>query len=179
MLSSVDSARGADAKGVHPMDGTGQAKHAMTVRNVRIRDAGAADVAAVTALDAANTGLAKRDYWDSVYARFGDAEGRYFLIAEGDVAGETKFLGFIVGEVRSWEFGSPPGGWVLTLGVEPAYRVKGVGTMLFDQVCDRLRQAGVSTVHTLLAREDTLNMAFFRAQGLMAGSVIELEKPLD
>ena len=75
--------------------------------------------------------------------------------------------------------GAPPGGWVLTLGVEPAYRVKGIGTLLFDEICARLRQAGVSTVHTLLNRDDTLNMAFFRAQGLMAGSVIELEKPLD
>lgn len=162
------------------MDGPTQPDSgASEVQNVRIRDARLGDVAAVTALDAANTGLAKRDYWDGVFARFGGADGRYFLIAEGDAAGGARFLGFIVGEVRSWEFGSPPGGWVLTLGVEPAYRVKGIGTLLFDEICERLRRAGVSTVHTLLNRDDTLNMAFFRAQGLMAGSVIELEKPLD
>ena len=162
------------------MDGVEQATGGTAeLRNVRVRDARADDVAAVSALDAANTGLAKRDYWDGVYARFGGGEGRFFLVAEGDVAGVPRFLGFIVGEVRAWEFGSPPGGWVLTLGVEPAHRVKGIGTLLFDEICARLRRAGVSTVHTLLNRDDTLNMAFFRAQGLMAGSVIELEKPLD
>jgi ribosomal protein S18 acetylase RimI-like enzyme len=162
------------------MDGAEQtASGAAEVRNIRVRDARAGDVAAVSALDAGNTGLAKPDYWDGVFARFGGAKGRFFLIAEGELGGAPRFLGFIVGEVRAWEFGSPPGGWVLTLGVDPAYRVKGIGTLLFDEICARLRQAGVSTVHTLLNRDDTLNMAFFRAQGLMAGSVIELEKPLD
>lgn len=151
--------------------------------NVRVRDARAGDVAAVAELDAANTGLAKPDYWAGVFERFGGAAGRFFLIAEGRTdgapGGAPQFMGFIVGEVRSWEFGAPPGGWVLTLGVEPAQRVRGIGTLLFDVLCERLKGAGVSTVHTLLDRADTLNMAFFRAQGLMAGSVIELERPLD
>jgi hypothetical protein len=31
----------------------------------------------------------------------------------------------------------------------------------------------------MIAREDQLNMSFFRAQGMMGGPFIELEKPLD
>ena len=146
----------------------------------RIRDAVAADIARVAALDETITGMAKPDYWEDIYRRFGGRDGRYLLIAEAaSGSGPDDFLGFIVGEVRSWEFGSPPGGWVLTLGVRPDNRVQGIGTRLFDAVCARLRAAGVTKVRTMIARDDMLNMSFFRAQGLMAGSFIELEMPLD
>ena len=44
---------------------------------------------------------------------------------------------------------------------------------------ERLRADGVDTVRTMIARDDPLNMSFFRAQGMMAGPFIELEKPLE
>ena len=57
--------------------------------------------------------------------------------------------------------------------------VGGIGTALFDDICARFKGDGVQIVRTMLARDDQLNMAFFRSQGLMAGSFIELEKPID
>jgi ribosomal protein S18 acetylase RimI-like enzyme len=142
-----------------------------------IRDAVAGDIPKIVQLDALNTDLPKPDYWDDTFARFGGHAGRYFLSAEE--AGEGGFLGFIVGEVRAWEFGSPPCGWILTIGVMPEHRVRGVGALLFEAICERLRADDVTMVRTMLARDDHLNMSFFRAQGLMAGSFIELEKMID
>ena len=40
-------------------------------------------------------------------------------------------------------------------------------------------QTGVDTVRTMLARNDELNMAFFRSQGMMGGPFIQLEMPLE
>jgi ribosomal protein S18 acetylase RimI-like enzyme len=142
---------------------------------VAIRRAVAEDLPAVIEVDARNTGLAKPDYWRETFERFGARRGRYFLVAED---GE-RVLGFVVGEVRAWEFGSPPCGWIFALGVHPDARLRKVGSRLFEHLCDALRDTGVDKVRTMLARDDRLNLAFFRSQGMMGGPFIELEMPLD
>lgn len=139
-----------------------------------IRAAKAGDVAAVAALDGAITGLAKPDYWLSAFARYGARAGRWFLVAEDD----GQVIGFIIGEIRAWEFGSPPSGWIFAIGVDPGHREGGVGTALFEEICRRIRAEGVRAVRTMLARDDALNMAFFRSQGMTGGSFIQLEMPL-
>ena len=55
----------------------------------------------------------------------------------------------------------------------------GIGSRLFAAIRRRMQESGVKTVRTMLARDDALNMAFFRSQGMRAGSFIELEMPLD
>lgn len=144
--------------------------------SVVIRPAEPPDLARIIALDAEMTGVEKRSYWEDTYARFSGREKRHFLVAE-DRTGAVK--GYIVGEVRAYEFGSEPCGWVMAIGVDPRFRVRRVGERLFEAVCERLRADGVATVRTMVARTDVLDMAFFRAQGMMAGPFIELEKPLD
>ena len=143
---------------------------------VRARPAESADIGAVIALDAAVTGIEKTDYWYEVFHRYGvrGAKQRFFLVAEAGGA----IQGFIVGEVRDWEFGSPPCGWVFGLNVRPEARLGGVGTRLLEAICDGFRRAGVTKVRTLLARENTLVLSFFRSQGMMAAPFIPLEMDL-
>jgi len=148
----------------------------ISTETVTIRTANATDSQAIAALDGKITGLAKPDYWRDLIERYRQrAQKRHFLVAESG----GMVLGFIMGEVRAWEFGSPPCGWVFAISVEPDRRVSGVGTMLFEALCDRFRENGVATVRTMLARDDTLIMSFFRSQGMMAGPYIELEAALD
>ena len=87
--------------------------------------------------------------------------------------------GYVVGEIRDWEFGAPPCGWVFGIGVRPQARLAGIGTGLLDALCERFRRSGVDTVRTLLARDNALVLAFFRSQGMMAAPFIALEKRLD
>ena len=147
---------------------------------VKIREAEPVDVEAVGALDARITGLAKPDYWRKAYSRYGTRPDRYFLVAERDgpkLGGQV--IGFIIGEVRAWEFGSPPCGWVFALGVDPGSREGGVGSRLFAALIARMKTSGVTLVRTMLARDDALNMAFFRSQGMMGGAFIQLEMPVE
>jgi ribosomal protein S18 acetylase RimI-like enzyme len=139
-----------------------------------VRAATAADIPAVVRLDEINTGLAKPDYWRDAFARYGARPNRFFLVADED----GRLDGFIVGEVRAWEFGSPPCGWIIALGVDPGVRLQKVGSQLFEVMCEALRGCGVDKVRTMLARDDDLNMAFFRSQGMWGGPFIQLEKPL-
>ena len=148
---------------------------------VQIRLANTSDLPDVIQLDASITSLSKTQYWEEMFNQFVGRGNRYFMIAE-DISGsevENPFVGFIVGEIRAWEFGSQPCGWILTILVNPEYQGRGVGEKLFDTICKQMKVDGVVTVRTMVAREDKLNMSFFRAQGMMAGPFIELEKPLD
>jgi len=148
------------------------AGESLAVRAVR-----RADLEQVIAIDASVTGLEKRRYWERVFRRYGLAaarEQRWFVVA---VQGE-RVVGFLIGEVRDWEFGSPPCGWVFAIDVDPHARQQGIGTRLLDEAKARFARAGVSKLRTLLHRDNLLILSFFRSQGLMAGPLIPLEMEL-
>ncbi|MRH19490.1 GNAT family N-acetyltransferase [Rhodovulum strictum] len=135
-----------------------------------------ADLAWIEALDAQITGRPKPDYWRRLFEGARSEPGRSFFLVARNGSGR---VGFIAGEIRAWEFGSEPCGWIFAIGVDPDNRLRSVGTQLFDAVCDRFRQAGVTKVRTMIAREAQLILSFFRAHGMMAGPFVELEKDLD
>jgi ribosomal protein S18 acetylase RimI-like enzyme len=149
---------------------------AYPVPTSRIRPAMAADLPSIIALDEEVTGLAKPDYWRDLYDRYGPRRPHecFFLIAET----EERIDGFVIGEIRAWEFGSPPCGWIFAIQVRPRRRLQGGGTELFTAICDCFRRAGIDKVRTMLARDNTLILSFFRSQGMMAGPFVELEMPL-
>jgi len=151
--------------------------HGASSTELRVRPVDAADLGQVIAIDAEVTGLEKTDYWYELFHRYGGGRTRQrlFLVAEsGDV-----IQGFIIGEVRDWEFGSAPCGWVFGLSVRASARLGGVGARMLEAICDGFRHAGVNKVRTLLARDNGLVLSFFRSQGMMAAPFIPLEKDLD
>lgn len=150
---------------------------------LRVRRVRAGDVAQVIALDSAVTGIAKPDYWADVFERYGERrlKERFFLVAED--AGpkpdrEPGILGFIVGEIRAWEFGSEPCGWVFALSVSPDARLSGIGQGLMAAIEDEFRAAHATTMRTMVARDNQLHLLFFRGEGMKAGPYIQLEKEL-
>jgi ribosomal protein S18 acetylase RimI-like enzyme len=148
---------------------------------MKIRPAVYSDLQKIIDLDAEVSGLAKNEYWEDRFNRFTERDGRHLIVAASSVLGDVheSVLGFIVGEIRAWEFGSRPCGWIFAIGVSPDHRVQGIGEQLFGAMCDAFKADGANSVRTMIARQDQLNMSFFRAQGMMGGPFIELEKPLD
>lgn len=146
---------------------------------IDIRQADIRDSAAIVALDAEITGTDKSAYWADILQRFTGTEQRkrrHFLVA---TSAGGNLVGFIVGEIRAWEFGSPPCGWVLALGVSPGQREQGIGSALLETLCAEFKLADVSTIRTMVLVSDKINLSFFRGEGLAAGPYIELEKRLD
>jgi ribosomal protein S18 acetylase RimI-like enzyme len=149
---------------------------------VRVRRVQAADIPHVIGLDTRVTKLAKAEYWNDVFVRYGKRRlhERFFLVAESRVdKADARVLGFIIGEIRAWEFGSTPCGWVFALSVEPEARLQSVATDLFAAISSEFKKAGVSKMRTMVARDARLPMLFFRSEGMMAGPYIQLEKDLD
>ncbi|MBK9572225.1 MAG: GNAT family N-acetyltransferase [Rhodoferax sp.] len=144
---------------------------------IDIRPVRHGDLDAVIEIDAMVTGIEKRDYWKSLYQRYADAvaTGQHFLVATAD----QHVIGFVIGEVRDWEFGSPPCGWVFAIDVRPDARLGGTATKLLQAICAGFQRAGVSKVRTMLSRDNTLILSFFRSQGMMIGPFIPLEMDLE
>jgi GNAT superfamily N-acetyltransferase len=148
---------------------------------LRIRRARPEDVASVIALDRRTTGLTKAQYWEDVFRRYGRRRSRerFFLVAEPLEADTSPaLLGFMIGEVRAWEFGSAPCGWIFALSVEPHTRLRGIGEALFNAISAQFRAAGVTKLRTMVARDHPLPMRFFRGEGMVAGPYIQLEKDI-
>ena len=135
----------------------------------KIRRATRRDLAQVAEIDARITGLRKPRYWAGILRRY-----PLFLV----LTENARVQGYIVGEVRDWEFGSPPCGWVFGIGVRPDARLGGAGTRLLEAICAEFRRRRVDKVRTLLARDNALVLAFFRSQGMAAAPFIALERDL-
>jgi len=146
-----------------------------TPLDIRIRKAVVSDLPAITTFDERSDKDVNPGYWQEMFARYGDDHDKQlFLVCEnGD-----EIVGFIIGEVRDWEFGSRPCGWVFALGVRPDVRLGGVATQLYAAICAFFKEAGVDKVRTMVARQNNDFHSFFRSQGMMAGPYIQLEKDL-
>ena len=154
-----------------------QAGEPILEAKVWIRPIAAADLAQVIAIDAEASGIEKVDYWYELFQRYGSRgqRQRFFLVAEGKGA----IQGFIIGEVRDWEFRLPPCGWVFGIAVRRDARLVGVGSALLAAILDCFRRSGVDKVRTLTTRDDNLMLSFFRSQGMMAAPSIPLERDLE
>jgi len=141
-----------------------------------IRDATEQDLEAITTIDAQISGIEKNAYWMDAYAEYQrHKDNRTFLVAIQN----NQVQGFIMGEVRAWEFGSEPCGWVFAIGILEDRKLAGIGSRLLDNLCRQFKQQGVNKVRTMTAKQDNELLSFFRSQGMMAGPYLQLEKDLD
>jgi ribosomal protein S18 acetylase RimI-like enzyme len=144
------------------------------MKAIRIRPLSRADLAGVTRIDAHHTGARKPAYWKRVFAEFlGRRAGhvRVGLAAEA----EGRLAGYLLGEVRAFEFGSGPCGWIFAVGVDPLRLRLGVASALLAEACRVFRAAGVTRVRTMVRRNDVPVLAFFRSSGFSGGSYVQLE----
>jgi ribosomal protein S18 acetylase RimI-like enzyme len=142
-----------------------------------VRDLRREDLDDVVRIDALHTAERKPDYWSRVFRDFLDARtpGLVGLVAEH----RGRLIGYLVGDVRAFEFGSEPCGWVFAVGVDPRETRRGVASALLDEAGQRFRRAGVTRARTMVRRDDVGVLSFFRANGFSGGSFVQLEKRLE
>jgi ribosomal protein S18 acetylase RimI-like enzyme len=144
--------------------------------SVQIRGADADDTEAIIALDAEMAGESKPEYWRRKLAQItGGTDGHVGLVAEKN----GKLIGFMLGEVRSWEFRQPPTGWITACGVDPLHRRKGIARQLLAEMLDDFRHRGLDNVRTMVEWADGEVLSFFTSMGFDRGPFIELEKKLN
>jgi len=133
----------------------------------------------VVRIDGLHRGGAQPEYWARVFRGFFQEDGEEG-VRVGYAAEEAgRLAGYVLGEVRAFEFGSEACGWIFAIGVEPAHLRGGLASRLLAAACADFRKAGVRTVRTMVRRNDVPVLAFFRRNGFVGGSFAQLEKELE
>lgn len=138
--------------------------------DLAIRPLDELDVSGIAAIDEKIGGAYRPEVWEGrcgYYIRR-DPEGSFVAEAgaeDGD-GGDGRIVGFMLGEVRSGEFGlEEPTGWIEVLGVDPDYRGKAVGRRLADAMLDHFRERGATRVQTLVDEDREDIRSFFSSLG--------------
>lgn len=144
----------------------------------RTRDLAPADLAEVIRIDALHTGRKNPRYWKEVFKRFLDGSDDTPRVGLG-AESESGLVAFLFGEVRAFEFGSDRCGWIFAVGVDPAHLRKGLASELLSEACRRFSKAGVQRVRTMVGRGNVPILSFFRSNGFVGGSFVQLELDLE
>jgi len=90
---------------------------------ILIRNAVPSDLDAIIEIDDVGPKEEKPAYWRGIFAHYGSGEKKERIFLAAEAGGEI--VGFIAGEVRAWEFGSAPCGWVFALAVSRRFADRG------------------------------------------------------
>jgi len=157
----------------------------------RVRPMSEKDIEAIIAIDARLTGERGPDragFWRGLLSIQlpGAGEGEtpppavpYHLCQVAETAaGSPRVVGFIIGDVQSWQFGLPRHGRIVAIGVDPEHARSGVATMLAESLLSVLRRMGLPFVQCLVRPGDSLG-AFFASLGFEQPGFQILEKELE
>ncbi len=138
----------------------------------------ATDLAEVVRIDADQTGAPKPAYWEGVFSSFLGETGRAKTFGFGIDDGAGGLAGFLFAEVRAFEFGSEPCGWVFAVGIDDASRRRGHASALLEAATRRFRELGMTRVRTMVRRGDVPVLSFFRSQRFVGGPYVQLERDI-
>jgi ribosomal protein S18 acetylase RimI-like enzyme len=144
---------------------------------VPIRPLRRSDLSEIVRIHELHTGVRELAYWEAVMRRV-QREGEAREVALAAVT-RDGLAAFLVGEVRAFEFGSDPCGWVFAVGVDPRFVRGGTASQLLDEACRCFRAMGVTHVRTMVRRNDVPLLAFFRSNGFAGGAFVQLERELE
>ena len=130
--------------------------------DVEIRPLDELDIGDVVDIDERIGGEYRPEVWEARAGYYLRRDPDGCLAAEAD----GKVVGFMLGEVRSGEFGlEEPTGWIEVLGVDPDYRGRAIGRRLGEAMLDHFRERGASTVRTLVDEEREGLASYFASLG--------------
>lgn len=135
------------------------------------------DLEAVIALDAANVGRRRDEYFKMKLAQ-NLAETGIEISLAADLDG--AFAGFLLARVFYGEFGQTEKVAVLdTFAVHPRFQGQGVGHALMDQLRTNLLGLGIRTLQTEVDWDDQTLVGFFHREGFRPAARLCLDQDLE
>jgi N-acetylglutamate synthase-like GNAT family acetyltransferase len=141
---------------------------------IYIRDLCAEDLPALVNIEERTTGVARADYWRK-RMELSEAIRPHWtsLVAETD----NRVVGFAFGRAGELEFGLPGTvAWIEILGVDPAYRHRGIAAQLIEHFTLSAHDHGIQTIFTLVAKGHAEMEKFFTKQGFTQGEMLHFKK---
>lgn len=146
-----------------------------TAAGIRIRPLDELDITAIVAIDEAISGRYRPEVWERRIGYYLRRAPEASLVAEVD----GKVAGFMLGEVRSGEFGlDEPTGWIEVLGVDPGQQGKALGRKMAEGMLNHFRSQGAHKVRTLVDEEREDILRFFTSLGFESAGLRPFVKNL-
>lgn len=145
-------------------------------KGIYVRNLEKRDLPSIVAIEERVTGIARPKYWEQ-RIEMSEAIRPHWtsLVAEFD----NRFVGFLFGRTGELEFGLPGTvAWVETIGVDPAYRKRGIARELIEQFTSSAEDHGIKTIFTLVSSGQSEMQNFFNRQGFVQGKMIHYQKEL-
>jgi len=145
-------------------------------KEIYVRSLERRDLPSIVAMEERITGVARPQYWEQ-RIELSEAIRPHWtsLVAEF----ENRFVGFLFGRAGELEFGLPGTiAWVETIGVDPAFRGRGIARELIEQFISSAEDHGIKTIFTLVTSGQTDMQNFFSRQGFAQGKMLHYQKEL-
>ena len=133
-----------------------------SAQEVRIRPLDELDITPIVGIDEKISGRYRPEVWERRIGYHLRRDPDSCVVAEVD----GKVVGFMLGEIRSFEFGlEEPTGWIEVLGVDPRQQGKALGRRMAEAILEHFRDQGAHGVRTLVdeGRDDI--RSFFESLG--------------
>lgn len=148
---------------------------AQTTSDVEIRSLDELDIDDVVRIDEKIGGRYRPEVWErriGYYLRR-DPDAPVVAVVDGQV------VGFMLGEVRSGEFGlEEPTGWIEVLGVDPDARGRAAGRLMAEALLEHFRDRGATKVRTLVDETMEGLTGFFASLGFEPSTLRPFVRPL-
>ena len=148
----------------------------MSRTTVIVRPAEPSDLEAIVRIDEKLSAQTRKDYWRTRLDIAALRPPWMSSIAEMD----GRLVGFLFGWVGESEFGiTGATGWIDMIGVDPAYRGRGVGQALVERFINGGRELrAIQKVATLIDLGQADVREFFTRLGFHHGPMIHMEKEI-
>ena len=151
-----------------------RAQRAKRMQDIVVRKMTVRDIDEVLRIGEKITGKPHAAYYESKAAAYIGRSPDTCLVAEH----RGRVIGFVLGDVRGWEFAAKLAGWLEIIGVDPDYHDQGVSRALMDELFENFRRAGVSTVNTMVNWNDGDLIDYFRSNGFERGEYVNLVRQI-
>ena len=148
---------------------------------VQVRPLKDGDIEAVVGIVRAVTGEENVGFWRGML--------RAYLIAEGNLPDALSpsmcqvaerrdaIIGFMIGDIQSWQFGIPRCGRIVAIGIHPDHRRSGAGGLLAEAFFDQFRRLRVPFIQCQVRPGDPLG-EFFKKVGFTESDWVTLTRDL-
>jgi ribosomal protein S18 acetylase RimI-like enzyme len=145
-------------------------------KDIYVRNLEKRDLPAIVSMEERQTGVARPDYWEK-RIEISEAIRPHWasLVAELD----NRVVGFVLGRAGEFEFGLPGTvAWIEIIGVDPAYRRRGIAQELVEKFAESAEDHGIRTIFTLITSNQTEMQQFFSRLGFVHGKMLHYQKEI-
>jgi ribosomal protein S18 acetylase RimI-like enzyme len=139
---------------------------------VRTRPLDELDIGSIVRIDERISGVYRPEFWEQRVGYYMRRDPGASQVAEV----EGRVVGFMLGDLRAGEFGlEEPSGWIERFGIDPDFRGRDLGRLMFEAIRTHFAAEGATRVRTLADRDQAGVAGFLAALGFEPAPLVALE----